>query len=143
MYVETAKLFIIIVITVVTLYLLLKREIECIRLGKKDFKCRKCGVCCSFLIFLNRADIERILKLGYKEKDFSKKILWFNILRKKDDACVFAKEEGTYNGNKGSERAKEIVCKIYENRPQTCRKYPSLRFFGIKANDNRCRSFNE
>ena len=88
-------------------------------LTKKAFKCnRYCGECCKkMLVFLGSKDIKNIKGLGYNEEEFLEKDP-FNkkrvILRKDGQGCVFLKKD----------KNDKYSCRIYENRPDTCRKYP-------------------
>lgn len=87
---------------------------------KSNFKCRRCGYCCQFLVRLTKKEIEDIKKSGYKEEDFvetdsrgRKRIKFANYY------CYFLKIENCI-----------ATCKIYPKRPKACRLYP---FFGKKT----------
>jgi Fe-S-cluster containining protein len=86
---------------------------------KEDFECdRHCGQCCKkFIIRVNREEVEKIRKLGYKDEDFLDRDLSYThkfILKLDDNGCVFLKKhkDGRYS------------CVIYEDRPKICRQYP-------------------
>jgi uncharacterized protein len=89
-------------------------------LTKQNFECdRYCGECCKkLLVSVDREDIVRIKRLGYKESDFLFKDP-FNAKRfflKKDERgwCVFLSKDkkGRYS------------CKVHGSRPSSCKKYP-------------------
>ena len=88
-------------------------------IAKESFECdRYCGQCCKKLVVrVNKEDIEKIRKLGYKEEDFLERDLLYRskfVLKKDNNKCVFLKKhkDGRYS------------CKIYKNRPKTCLQYP-------------------
>lgn len=91
-------------------------------LNKKTFRCKRCGECCKkCIIVLNKSDIKRIKKVGYREEEFLEIDAGGKpILRHINGKCVFLEKEN----NKYS-------CKIYAIRPTVCKKYP---FFGKKVN---------
>ena len=79
----------------------------------KNFKCKRCGSCCN-PPRLYKQDIERIKKLGYKEKDFIYTDNFNNhYIKDKKGRCMFLK------------KTKPASCIIYKNRPKICRQYPS------------------
>ena len=86
---------------------------------KEDFECnRYCGRCCKELIIrVNKSEIEKIRKLGYKDEDFLDRDLRYKhkfILKRNNNMCIFLKrhKDGKYS------------CIIYNERPKTCRQYP-------------------
>lgn len=92
-------------------------------LNPETFTCERCGECCTkYTVKLSNADIKVIKKLGYDEAEFTEidnNLLGPNkfVLKKDDDyKCVFLRK------NKNG----VLNCKIYENRPLVCRKYPFL-----------------
>ncbi len=92
-------------------------------LDPESFVCERCGECCiKYVVKLSKADIERIKKKGYSEREFVEidKNLpepTKTVLRKKEDySCVFLK------GGKGN-----YHCQIYDARPNVCRRYPFLK----------------
>jgi len=78
----------------------------------KGFKCKRCGECCR-TPKLNKTDIKRIKRVGYKEEDFVENFPIGNYIKEKKGWCMFLK------------RGKRAFCKIYKARPETCRLYPS------------------
>ena len=88
-------------------------------LKKETFQCdRYCGQCCKKLVVrVNKSEIEKIRKLGYKEEDFLERDLLYRnkfVLKRDNNKCVFLKKhkDGRYS------------CKIYKNRPKTCLQCP-------------------
>ena len=79
----------------------------------KNFKCKRCGDCCRVVPHLTKRDIERIKKLGFKKDFFVESISDINLMKMKNNKCVFLKDE------------KKTSCKIYEARPRICRLYPT------------------
>ncbi|MFC1704897.1 YkgJ family cysteine cluster protein [Nanoarchaeota archaeon] len=85
-------------------------------LDPQTFKCGRCGECCKRLyILLNDSDIKNIEKLGYVLDCFSEvepvgEFKGKRVLRKVDERCIFL--------------TKDNLCKIYESRPEICKKYP-------------------
>jgi len=83
-----------------------------------SFKCERCGYCCTLRARVSLLDIIRIKKLGYNllnviEKDSSGK----NCIKLKPDGdCIFLERHG-----------KKTACKIYEQRPAVCRRYPGYK----------------
>lgn len=84
----------------------------------KNFTCKRCGSCCHSPR-LYKPDIERIKKLGYKEKDFIyTDNFGNNYIKDNKEWCMFLK------------RGKIAECKIYKARPRICRQYPSELIYG-------------
>lgn len=81
---------------------LLGRGIPCVK-----HACVQC--CIETEMPLSRLDIKRILKLGYRLKDFAVKTGNGWRLRNRSGRCIFLSEGG---------------CKIYSFRPEGCRLYP-------------------
>jgi Fe-S-cluster containining protein len=87
-------------------------------LNKDTFKCVKCGECCRPVVKVNEEEIQRIEETGKKREDFI--VLdpvtedpSIKTLKQVNGVCMFLKREGD-----------KFVCSIYNNRPNTCRKYP-------------------
>jgi uncharacterized protein len=85
----------------------------------KTFICKNCGKCCkTYTVKLSDSDIKKIKKTGHKKKDFAE---FDNFdpktgkysLKKINNQCLFL-----------TERNNKYYCKIYNNRPEICRKYP-------------------
>lgn len=94
-------------------------------LTKNNFKCdRFCGKCCIKLtIRVNKSDIKKIKNLGYDENEFLDSdpidTNKFVLKKKENGHCIFL----------GKDKEGMFTCKIYDNRPKTCQKYP---FFNNK-----------
>ena len=83
----------------------------------ETFKCRHCGYCCTQIVVLSKKDIDRIKKLGYREEDFVEKDRQGRKrIRMPNYYCYFL---GLRQG--------KTFCRIYDARPETCRKYPFFR----------------
>jgi len=80
----------------------------------KNFKCNRCGSCCRISPFLTNEDINRVKKLGYKEKQFIEELKGKKFIRMLGNKCIFL-----------DNRNKITSCKIYKARPQICREYPT------------------
>jgi Fe-S-cluster containining protein len=52
-------------------------------------------------------------------------------LRKIGERCLFLQEKDG-----------RTACAVYENRPHSCRRFPALRYFGIRGFDSRCPGVN-
>ena len=79
---------------------------------KEGIPCRihSCIKCCiKTTMALCKDDVERIKKLGYKEKSFLYKKGSIFMIKNKNGKCFFLKNFG---------------CSIYEHRPLGCRLYP-------------------
>jgi len=91
-------------------------------LDPKTFACERCGECCiKYIVKLSKADIKKIKKLGYDEKEFVEIDEHLPepdrfVLKKSDYSCVFLLKD-----KKG-----EFSCRVYDNRPTVCRMYPFL-----------------
>lgn len=73
----------------------------------KNFKCKKCGKCCSNFLPLTKEEIERMKRIKEKE---NKRILekdWYAT-------CPFLNSKNE--------------CDIYEQRPFICRQYDCYKF---------------
>jgi Fe-S-cluster containining protein len=88
-------------------------------LTKKNFKCKRCGQCCSPYVILSEKDIKKIEELGHKREDFITESYFkpnAKIIRQINGNCMFlAFSDGG-----------EASCKIYSNRPEICRRYPFI-----------------
>ena len=94
-------------------------------LTPETFKCdRYCGKCCiDYFVLLSKNDVQRIKKLGHEESFFCEYVTVgpekgkATLKKRSNKWCVFLNrdKEGVFS------------CGIYENRPDTCKKYP---FFG-------------
>lgn len=72
-----------------------------------NFKCKKCGKCCSNYLPLTENEFKEIKKMAIKENKHLYNKNWYDI-------CPFLN-----NKNK---------CEIYENRPLICREYDCNKF---------------
>ena len=94
-------------------------------LDPRTFVCnRKCGECCiKFIVKLSKSDINAIKKEGYSEEDFVDideslpEPTKFVLRKKANGRCVFLlkNKKGVYS------------CKIYDARPNVCKRYPFLK----------------
>ncbi len=85
-------------------------------LDEKKFECEKCGECCKPKILCSEEDIDRIKKTGLLERSFieqdnSDDKVMKQKYDKEDYYCIFFD-------------TKSNMCKIYDHRPEVCRKYP-------------------
>ena len=80
-----------------------------------NFKCKRCGYCCTLLPKLSEDDIARIEKSGFG-RDYFLEIGRMGDFRIKmaDNKCIFLERDGN-----------RFKCRIYEFRPEVCRIYPS------------------
>jgi Fe-S-cluster containining protein len=97
-------------------------------LGRRKFKCLRCGRCCRFRVTLSKDEINKIKKAGYKERDF---IVKKNELKRINGNCVFL----TCNNGVCS-------CELQNSaKPSTCVNFPAIKGLFGKENDYRCRAF--
>lgn len=80
----------------------------------KNFKCNRCGYCCTCRVYITKKDIERIKEKGYKEDEF------IQIVH--NDKAIKIVNKGCFFLRKGKNN---YYCEIYEHRPQICRIYPN------------------
>jgi len=92
----------------------------------KPHSCKtRCGYCCTLRVRLKWLDILRIMRAGYKKKDF--------VVRGSD-----GKRYIKMIGNKCfflEKKNKKPSCKIYEHRPRVCRLYPHLRGYAQNCSE--------
>lgn len=102
----------------------------------KDFKCKRCGKCCSLRVKPTKEDIKKIKKSGKKGKDFLDGKYLKRIKSKvknknsKSKQCIFLEFKDGHVG-----------CSIYKNRPEICRKWPNSKGLFGKQVDIRCSQF--
>ena len=83
--------------------------------------CGVCGKCCTYTVILTRKDIQKIVKLGFKEEEFvirpfrKAEIRRMPIQGGASEKCYFLRVD-----ENGRNR-----CAIYESRPNPCIIYPS------------------
>lgn len=93
-------------------------------LAKKEFKCRRCGNCCSLRVRPSKEEIKKIKRKGHKNF-----LNWLGFIKRKNKFCIFLKFE--------KNKAK---CYIYKIRPKICKTFPiSNSSFGEKI-DVRCKN---
>ncbi len=81
----------------------------------QDFKCKRCGYCCTLRARLRLVDIFKIMNLGHKKKEFvDKDAKGRSFIKLINGDCYFLRKKG-----------KKTSCKIYNTRPKVCRQYPS------------------
>ena len=91
------------------------------------FECKRCGYCCTLRVKLGLFDILRIMKAGYKKRDFLEKDLaGKKVIKKIKGDCYFLERKG-----------KKTKCRIYDYRPRICRIYPFLNKNIKSCNDLR------
>ncbi len=83
------------------------------------YKCSKC--CENTEMILTESDIRRIVKLGYKLKEFAYFDGEYWRLKNVNGKCYFLGEDGR--------------CRIYEHRPLGCIAYPIVKINGKCAPD--------
>lgn len=97
-------------------------------LGRRKFKCLRCGRCCRLIVSLSKEDIKKIEKAGYKKENFIDKK---GKLKKVNGYCIFLALNNGITSCKLENKAK----------PEICRNFPALKGrFGKKC-DFRCRSW--
>jgi Fe-S-cluster containining protein len=94
-------------------------------LGRREFKCLRCGKCCKLTVALSEEEIKKIKKAGYK--DF---LIKNNKLKKVNGYCVFLTlDKGVTS------------CKLENSaKPRICRNYPKITGLFGKEHDIRCSS---
>lgn len=87
----------------------------------QNFICKQCGKCClTFTVKLSDKDMERIKQLCYKKEFFAEPDNYDAktgkySLKRVNKQCIFLRK-----------RDNKYFCKIYEARPEICRKYPFI-----------------
>lgn len=113
-----------------TLFMLERRRIVGLTLGKKKFKCNNCGGCCNLFVRLTEKDINKIKKAGYKGEYFVEKKDKEKSLKRVNGNCIFLSiDEG------------KSKCEIQSYKPKLCMNFPAISLFSIKGYDPRCKSF--
>ncbi len=74
-----------------------------------DFECIRCGFCCHLDVKLTENDIQRLKAAG--KKDFSKQTDHGIFLKHIGNHCIFLDP-------------KKKMCKVYDSRPDICRRFP-------------------
>jgi len=92
---------------------------------KKDFKCKRCGYCCSLNVKLSPGEIKEISNAGYKDFLDKKE----KYLKKINGRCVFLKLD------KGI-----TSCTINNFKPSICKTFPIQKGFIWEYKDIRCRA---
>jgi Fe-S-cluster containining protein len=97
-------------------------------LGRRKFKCLRCGRCCRLTVNLTEEEINKIKKAGYK--DFFTKD---NKLKKVNGYCVFL----TLNNG-------ITACKLENSaKPKICKDFPLIPGLYGRKYDKRCSAFNK
>ena len=95
-------------------------------LGKRKFRCLRCGKCCRLIVTLSKDDIKKLERAGYKNF-----ISGRNRLKKINGNCIFLTLEDGINS-----------CKLHQNaKPEVCRTFPIQKGSFGKNLDLRCRGF--
>ena len=94
----------------------------------QKFDCKRCGLCCRFLVRLDDEDIDKIKAKGHKDFFETKKNKHY--MKRINYYCYFLKLD------KGM-----CSCKIYNYRPKICKNFPKVKVFGKDAYDYRCSAF--
>jgi len=77
-----------------------------------DFKCEKCGYCCTLRVRLSLLEFLKIYfkgKRNFSEKGSNNK----RYIKIENNKCFFL-----------TKKDKKPFCKIYQYRPKMCREYP-------------------
>jgi len=114
---------------------LFHQEITAIRKARRmrshngEWVCLRCTDCCCKTVILSRRDRQRLQEFtGSPAIVFSSRLAWLRILRKTADGhCIFHRHDTDAS-----------CCTVYPARPEACRKFPYLRYFGRPAIDPRC-----
>ena len=84
---------------------------------KEKFQCRNCGYCCTQIVIPSKKEIEAITEAGYAPDEFLEQDRQHRKrIRMKNYFCYFL---GLHKG--------ETFCRIYKERPKTCRDYPFFK----------------
>jgi Fe-S-cluster containining protein len=76
----------------------------------EEFSCKRCAECCKKLtVKITKKDIDRIKKLGFSHFFEFDDFIRSYVLLKDEKGCIFLEED---------------QCKIYDDRPKTCKDYP-------------------
>lgn len=107
--------------------------------GGAGWTCLRCPDCCRKTVLLSAAEARRIREFtGDAGESFVVKRLGIRSLRKTAEGdCVFLRRVGDGAGGVVSE------CGIYAERPGMCRRFPHLRYLGLRGLDGRCRALRE
>ena len=97
---------------------------------RKEFRCRRCGVCCRLAVAVDDDEVAIIRAKGFNEFiEFRK---GRKYLKRINNYCIFLTLK------KGISE-----CSIYDIRPRVCRQYPRTITYWFNAIDPRCRSFDK
>jgi Fe-S-cluster containining protein len=113
------------------------REFEAISVARKlrnrEWLCLRCSDCCQKTVLLSAADLARLQEAtGSPRGDFASRFAWLRVLKKAPDGhCIFHLHNSD-NLNSVS------ACSVYLARPEACRRFPYLRYFGRPGLDPRC-----
>ena len=94
--------------------------IKAFAIRNQKFKCNDCSDCCKYVVKLSDIDIKRIKT----DNDYIEETKNGKQIKLVNSHCIFL------DNNK-----KKLRCKIYDMRPDTCRRYPEGRLLGIKLYD--------
>jgi len=99
------------------------------KLNGRKFKCGQCGLCCGYTVVVGNFDKHHLTEKGYQLDECVSTTCGVSRLKKVDGACCFLKDNPNGDGK---------ACSIYEDRLYICRRFPFLKYAGIKAIDTRC-----
>jgi Fe-S-cluster containining protein len=107
-------------------YIIYRRQIISLIIGRQKFECLRCGHCCRLLVKLSKDDIARLGKA--LKPDYIIKVHGITYLKQKNSYCPFL-----------SIRKGQASCDVYKLRPEICRNFPKLKMWKLKALDYRCK----
>jgi len=120
----------------VALRIFFHSELTAIRLARenrdREWVCLRCHDCCRKTVLLSAEDCRRLMEFtGEPVRNFASSLGRVHWLRRMTAGnCIF---------HRGGE-SEISSCAVYPARPEACRRFPHLRYFGRPALDPRCRA---
>ena len=74
------------------------------------FECKQCGYCCTLRLRPNYFDLHRLIRSGFSRKKFLDEEGYVKLVE--GDCYFLERKDG------------KASCKVYDIRPETCRRYP-------------------
>ena len=114
-------------------------EVNAIRMAwhcaGKEISCLRCRDCCRKNVLISHRELRRLEGFtGRKGDSFAIRMPWHWLLRKNAAGfCEFMQLDKNSAGEDIS------VCSVYAVRPDACRRFPNLKYFGLRGLDSRCR----